>query len=437
MKKRYRVLLCGVLCACQAGLVWADGNDAVGAGDFALKGWSARGLALAGGMVGRADDPSALAYNAAGMTQLSGTRVMGGFDLHVPTGSIDARMNDGSRKSTDTRSNLWATPHAYVTHQLDDRFWVGLGVFSRFGADNEFSDSWFGRYNMTSAQARTISFVPSLAMKVNDAWSVSAGVEVMYADFAMTRQIPSMQYIGPLPQKGPDSKERRTSTGWGMGLHLGSHWRMTDALSLGVAYKSPVTLRLNGRAEYSVHQSNMLADQGEVPHTVDTDTDTKIHLPGSLALGLAYKPMDNLSVEVGTVFTHWSRFDYDTTYHSGFDEDGKGGGRNSWNVNASVEYKPRQWLALRAGVWHDTSAVRDHAAGFMSPGDGSTGVGLGVGMNWGPWTLDLAYAYRRSHDLDYRDSGVAGVISSVSNISSAHSRDVEDNIVMATISYAY
>mgnify|MGYP004661261921 CR=1 FL=1 len=382
MKKRYRVLLCGVLCACQAGLVWADSDDAVGGGDFALKGWSARGLALAGGMVGRADDPSALAYNAAGITQLSGTRVMGGFDLHVPTGSIDARMADGSRKSTDTKSSLWATPHAYVTHQLDDRFWVGLGMFSRFGADNEFSDSWFGRYNMTSAQARTISFVPSLAMKVNDAWSVSAGVEVMYADFTMTRQIPSLQYMGPLPQKGPDSKERRTSTGWGMGLHLGSHWRMTDAL----------------------------------------------------ALGLAYKPMDNLSVEVGTVFTHWSRFDYDTTYHSDFDEDGKGGGRNSWNVNASVEYKPRQWLALRAGVWHDTSAVRDHAAGFMSPGDGSTGVGLGVGMNWGPWTLDLAYAYRRSHDLDYRDTDVSGIRSATTGISSAHSRDVEDNIVMATIS---
>ena len=71
---------------------------------------------------GRADDPSALAYNAAGITQLSGTRVMGGFDLHVPTGSIDARMADGSRKSTDTKSSLWATPHAYVTHQLDDRF---------------------------------------------------------------------------------------------------------------------------------------------------------------------------------------------------------------------------------------------------------------------------------------------------------------------------
>ena len=240
-------------------------------------------------------------------------------------------------------------------------------MFSRFGADNEFSDSWFGRYNMTSAQARTISFVPSLAMKVNDAWSVSAGVEVMYADFTMTRQIPSLQYMGPFPQKGPDSKERRTSTGWGMGLHLGSHWRMTDALSLGVAYKSPVTLRLNGRAEYSLHQPNFLAEKGEVPHTVDTDTDTKIHLPGSLALGLAYKPMDNLSVEVGTVFTHWSRFDYDTTYHSDFDEDGKGAGATAgmsmpvWNTSrasGSRSGRGSGMIRRRSGIMRRGSCLR-------------------------------------------------------------------------------
>ena len=37
---------------------------------FALNEWSARGVSLAGGMVGRADDVSAIAYNAAGITQL-------------------------------------------------------------------------------------------------------------------------------------------------------------------------------------------------------------------------------------------------------------------------------------------------------------------------------------------------------------------------------
>ena len=48
---------------------------------FALTEWSARGLGLASGMVGRADDVSAIAYNAAGITQLPGVQVMGGMAL--------------------------------------------------------------------------------------------------------------------------------------------------------------------------------------------------------------------------------------------------------------------------------------------------------------------------------------------------------------------
>ena len=53
----------------------------------------------------------------------------------------------------------------------------------------------------------------------------------------------------------------------------------------------------------------MLADQGQVPHTIDTDVHSTVHLPDSFALGLAYRPLENLSFEVGTVFTRWSTYD--------------------------------------------------------------------------------------------------------------------------------
>ena len=76
MKKLYVVLAVCLLWACQVTTAGAEG--------FALTEWSSRGLSLAGGMVGRADDPSAIAYNAAGITQLPGTHVMGGFAAIAP-----------------------------------------------------------------------------------------------------------------------------------------------------------------------------------------------------------------------------------------------------------------------------------------------------------------------------------------------------------------
>lgn len=53
---------------------------------FALSDFGARGTALAGGMVARADDPSAVAWNPAGITQLPGTQIMVGMTAIQPPG---------------------------------------------------------------------------------------------------------------------------------------------------------------------------------------------------------------------------------------------------------------------------------------------------------------------------------------------------------------
>ncbi|WP_287439675.1 outer membrane protein transport protein, partial [Desulfovibrio sp.] len=102
---------------------------------FALTEWSARGLGLASGMVGRADDVSAIAYNAAGITQLPGVQVMGGMGLIAPMGTLSLDTIHGKQETT-TKPAVWAAPHAYASWQLNDSLWLGLGVFSRFGLGN-------------------------------------------------------------------------------------------------------------------------------------------------------------------------------------------------------------------------------------------------------------------------------------------------------------
>ena len=93
---------------------------------FALTEWSARGLGLASGMVGRADDVSAIAYNAAGITQLPGVQVMGGMGLIAPMGTLSLDTTYGKQETT-TKPAVWAAPHAYASWQLNDSLWLGLG----------------------------------------------------------------------------------------------------------------------------------------------------------------------------------------------------------------------------------------------------------------------------------------------------------------------
>lgn len=66
---------------------------------FALTEWSARGLGLASGMVGRADDVSAIAYNAAGSSSCPGVQVMGGMALVAPMGTLS--LGYGQRQAGD------------------------------------------------------------------------------------------------------------------------------------------------------------------------------------------------------------------------------------------------------------------------------------------------------------------------------------------------
>ncbi len=75
-----------------AALVLAVTASGARAEGFGITEWSARGMALAGGMVARADDASAVAYNPAGITQLPGTTLMFGSALSLPSGSIETRV---------------------------------------------------------------------------------------------------------------------------------------------------------------------------------------------------------------------------------------------------------------------------------------------------------------------------------------------------------
>lgn len=430
MKKLYVISIVCLLCACQATVAKAEG--------FALTQWSSRGQALAGGMVGRADDPSSIAYNAAGITHSPGTHIMVGYAANIPESTIDLNLVDGDHISITNKSHILSEPYAYLSHQLNERFWLGLGLFSRFGLDNNFPDNWPGRYHLTDIKFQTFSLVPTAAMKVNNALALSVGLEIMYASFTMRQQIPTLQFVSQAPTQTDDIKMTLDGTDWGIGAHLGLHLRMSDKLSLGFAYKSPVTLDIAGTADFSKHQKNMLADQGEVPHSIDTDVHGKVRLPDSFAIGLTYRPRSNLSIEVGTVFTRWSTYDaLNIKFDSDFQSRDKKKWRDGWNFNASVEYEPMDWLALRAGIWHETPVTNEAHADFMVPSHGRTGISVGTGFQWENWKLDMSYAHIWMRGLDYSKSDATGLNSSVGDINDGHSCSMSANIYSAAISYTF
>ncbi|MDE5879836.1 MAG: outer membrane protein transport protein, partial [Desulfovibrio sp.] len=85
-------------------------------------------------------------------------------------------------------------------------------------------------------------------------------VEVLYAGFYMGNKIPTMQLTAAGLRQGPDNDLQLQGDGWGVGAQFGLHMRFNDQWALGVAYKSQVTLNIDGDVEFGRQgEPNLLA----------------------------------------------------------------------------------------------------------------------------------------------------------------------------------
>ena len=200
-----------------------------GAG-FALYEGSARGNVIGGGLVASADDPSALFFNPAGITQLKGIQTQIGVTAITPSYSVDVSTGTAPGKY-DSQTNWFFPPHAYLTYQINDNWYTGLGIFSRFGLGTEFQNGWPGRYNSYRASIQEVEINPNIAYKVNDKFSVAAGLVASYINVTLQRAL-------PYPPTDIDFKVAGDSWGWGVNLAL--QYKPTDWMQFG---RSPTAAR--------------------------------------------------------------------------------------------------------------------------------------------------------------------------------------------------
>ena len=383
------LLLVMVGCILSAGACFGAG--------FALYEGSARGNALGGALVGRADDPSALFYNPAGITQLPGTQVMAGATFIMPKTDVTTRTAGGST-STTSESNTWVPPHFYMTYQATDKVWLGLAVFSPFGLGTEFNENWPGRYNSYKAVIQTINVNPNIAFKLNDQFSLAAGLDLMYFDLTLKSKIASA--FGDV-----DSSLKGDSLG--IGFNLAAHYKPTDWLKLGLSYRAQMQHNVSGDAKF--------AKPGTFPSQIpyglyfnNTKGSGAITLPDELYFGAAFYPIKDLSVEAGGVFTHWGTYSALTVEYanpiipaypySAYPQAVRSVTKvKNWNdvlrLFLGVEYKTTDWLDLRAGFVWDQEPSDNQYVDYLVPANDRYLFSFGPGFRWRNWTLDLSYTY--------------------------------------------
>lgn len=382
--------LVGVLAAAQLSF---------GAG-FALYEGSARGLALGGTLVGRADDPSALFYNPAGITQLPGLQMMMGATAITPSSDVVI-----GGKSYGTEDNVYLPPHLYATYQYSDKVWFGLGIFSPFGLGTEFDENWPGNLNSYKAVIESVTVNPNVALKLNDQFSIAAGMEIMWFDLELKRKL-----------VGGAVDFQLTGDSWGYGFNGGIRYQPCKYAALGVSYRSQVKQAVDGKAKFNPQVPGFTL--------VDSNAGGDVTLPDHVFMGLALYPMDRLSVEIGTTWIRWSTYDQLTIVRHLDTGDVATTSVKEWNdvwrINFGVEYKLYDWLDLRAGYIYDQEPVSNAHADYLLPANDRHLFSVGPGFRWGKWTLDLSYTYDYITDRDYAARPADFIPASKAENSQAH-----------------
>lgn len=192
--RRHKGLKRALRASTVAALIGLSGTAAQ-AGGFYIQEQSASGLGSAfAGVTAIPRDASTLFYNGAGMTELSGTHVNAGAHILF----ADASMKDkgstlfGPAIGGDNGGNPFdpaLVPNAYITHQLTDKVWLGLGVSAPFGLKLEYDNNFFGRYDSLKNELTIIDVQPTMAYKVNDWLSAAVAINYQYADAKLTSAV--------------------------------------------------------------------------------------------------------------------------------------------------------------------------------------------------------------------------------------------------------
>ncbi|GKS63049.1 hypothetical protein YTPLAS72_03530 [Nitrospira sp.] len=318
----------------------------------------------------QADNPSALHYNPAGMTQLRGVQTMAGgtfvggtSDFRSPTGISVTGDHDGAF--------AWPGPgHGYISANLGDigvssleKLTIGVGITTPFGS--------VMRWPETSPFSRITTFTafplfdikPALAYQLLPDLSIGAGADIYTFASFFGEGHAELQSVSPGGLAPPGSKLEFNGRGTAPGFTISALYtalRNGDGqptANLAVVYRSQATLHLDGA---------LLANGAKVQ-----DATTTFVLPQVITGGVALWPIRDAErewkLELNVDYVGWKSVrNLDIRLANGTVIPQPQNWKGTYAILAGTEYRwvkidrlPGWEIALRGGYTNQQAQVPD------------------------------------------------------------------------------
>ena len=362
------------------GLAAVAGGSARAAG-IAVDLQSARGVGMAGSLIGVVDDASGIYFNPAGIAQGQGLEVALGTAPIIP--SFTVKNPQGTQ--LNGVANVITPVHLYSTWGISDEWTVGLGVFTPWGLKVEWEPDWEGREIIKKADLKIYDINPTVAYR-NGAFRIGAGIQIVRATVELTKDI-------KLYNDGTQDVFVGVDLGagaWGVGGNVGIQYEAIEkVLNLGLTYRSQVNLNFDGRAHFSnvpPPYSGLFKDQ---------PASTKLKLPDNIGFGVAVRPIPELVLDVDINYFAWQQFQaIDIKFQDPQLNTYEAKQWNhSWNYRIGAEYTLNEHIQLRAGFLYDKTPSPSYTLLPDIPDTDRINIGLGGTYRFGAFRIELAYQF--------------------------------------------
>lgn len=372
--------------------------SAVFGSGFTVQSQSAAAIANGHGGVARADDASVALLNPALATRfdapqtsvaLGGIALTADFDNRQSLSAVGTPAIGPARSSADGAAPLLSVFH---TRPLTERMAFSVALYTPFGLSTEYDPDWVGRYQVQTAELKTLAVSPALAFELSERWSASLGLSAVHGQ---TKLISAVDFgtvcfaaIGPttcalgwiLPQ-GNDGTARIDAEGNGIGWTASLVWQASDRLRFGAHLRSKIDLDVDGNSSFrNPVLPGPFAALTQSPATTNGGVASTLVLPEIASAGLAYDLGVRTQLVADVTWTRWSRLqDIRLRFDNGAaDSIIPFGWRNTRKLGLGLNHRTSAHWQWKGGLEWESSAVSDANRNAVVPDSDRFFLGGGV-----------------------------------------------------------
>ncbi len=377
-------------------------------------------------------DGSAIWYNPAGLTSITGTAISGSVTAIMPHGGFTDIYYD---QKTDMPSETFWVPSVYLAHHVNEKLAIGIGFYAPYGLGTKWPTTFQGRFDSYNTQLKSYNIQPTIAYRVTKWLSLGLGVAYIHSTVELHQRIDLSQQLVPaifglppgttfaaigIPTYTDFADAALTASGNGYAFNGGIQVKVNDRLMFGGHFITRKTIKYNGNAAFKqVNTGLVLAPAPPlIPTPVPLDlvlqsefqpggdlaggpASTEITLPDQGSVGFSYKASNRWTLMGDYQQIVWGWFNkLDLTFSNPLlNRTQYEGYRDSHAVRFGVEYQESAKTVIRGGYLFHTAAAPDETVTPLLPEGERNEFTIGLGTELTPG-LDLQLAYQYIHQQD-------------------------------------